>query len=138
MNKKSILVISILIIITIILNIVVFNINKPKTKKIYDTIPEGYISVFHGGSGEEIYETYIYKIQNNKPNYGFNYINVTKTTKKNGSSEYDIKVTSRGSLDWTDDVFDTAYENNAYSFVTLPGSDNTYTIGEYMQMFLMD
>lgn len=138
MDKKSILVITIIIISAVILNIVVFNISKPKNKIINDTVPEGYISVFHGGSGEQLYETYIYKIQNDKPNYGFNYVNVIKTIKKSGSSEYDIKITSRGSLDWTDDVFDVASKNNAYSYVTLPNSDNTYTIDEYMKMFLMD
>lgn len=137
MNKKSILVIAIIIISAVILNIVVFNISKPKNNN-NDIIPEGYISVFHSDNGDKIYETYIYKIQNDKPNYGFNYVNVTKTIKKSGSSEYDIKITSRGTLDWTDDVFDIASKNNAYSYVTLPGSDDRYAIGEYMKMFLMD
>lgn len=103
-----------------------------------DEIPEGYIAVFHGGSGEQTYETYIYKINNEQENYGFEYINTTSTTTYWGSGKQNIKITKRGSVDWTDKVFVVAKENNAYSFVTLPNSDKIYTIEEYMQIFLMN
>ncbi len=136
MNKKSIVLIILIIIVAVVVNILVFNMTKPKKNEVSDTIPEGYISVFHGGSEEQIYETYIYKLHNNKPNYGYNYINVNKTTKQDGSSEYDIEITGRGTLEWSDEVFDIASKNNAYSYVTLPDSDDKYSIEEYIKMFL--
>lgn len=103
-----------------------------------DEIPNNYIAIFHGGSGEIVYETYIYKINNGEANYGFNYINVTKTTTSYGSSEWNTKITKHGSVAWTDNVFGVAKENNAYSYVTLPNSDKIYSIEEYQQMFLMN
>ena len=71
-------------------------------------------------------------------NSGFNYVNVTKTTTHWGSSEWNTKITKSGSVQWTDNVFEVARENNAYSCVTLPNSNKIYTIEEYMQMFLMN
>ena len=101
-------------------------------------IPDGYIAVFHGGSSEITYETYIYKIDNGQASFGFEYVNVTNTTESWGSSKWNAKITKRGSVSWTDDVFEVAKENNAYSFVTLPNSDEIYTIEEFMSMFLMN
>ena len=49
-----------------------------------------------------------------------------------------MKVTGRGKVSWTDDVFKVAKENNAYSFVRLPNDDKMYTIEEFMTMFSMD
>ena len=79
-----------------------------------DKIPENYIAVFNGGSGEMTYSTYIYKIDNKQANYGFKYINTTNTTKSWGSSEWEIKITDKGKFDWTDGAFIVAKENNAY------------------------
>ena len=103
-----------------------------------DEISDNYIAVFHGGAGEIVYETYIYKIDNNQANYGFSYINVTRTTKSYGSDEWNTKITKKGEVSWTDDVFQVAEKNNAYSYVTLPGDNKTYTIEEFMPMFLMN
>ena len=134
-NRKICLLIVIMLCILIFscLLVVITKNDKDNSK-----IPDGYIAVFHGGSGEVIYETYIYKINNNQPNYGFNYINVTRTTKSYGSSKWNIKITKHGSVSWTDNVFGVAKENNAYAYVALPNSEKTYTIEEYMQMFLMN
>ena len=138
-NKKMFCLIMILVISAIIVSGILVVINKnSKNNKNNDKIPDGYIAVFHGGSGEIIYETYIYKNNNGHANSGFNYINVTSTTTSWGSSEWDTKITEQGSVQWTDNVFEAAKENNAYSYVTLPNSDKTYTIEEYMQMFLMN
>lgn len=101
-------------------------------------IPDGYIAVFHGGVGEQTYETYIYKDDNDSPNYGFTYINTTSTTKSWGSSEWNTEITKRGSFTWTDGAFVVAEENGAYSYVTVPGSDQIYTIEEFQKIFLMD
>lgn len=132
-KKKVFLFVVILIIVIFIVSYIIVIINKNNGK-----IPDDYIAVFHGGSGEITYETYIYKIDNGHANFGFDYINVTNTTKFWGSDEQDTKITKRGSVQWTDDVFGIAKENNAYSYVTLPNSDKTYTIEEFMKMFLMN
>ncbi len=101
-------------------------------------IPDGYIAVFHGGVGERTYETYIYKDDNDSPNYGFTYINTTSTTKSWGSPEWNTEITKRGSFTWTDGAFVVAKENGAYSYVTVPGSDQIYTIEEFQKRFLMN
>ncbi len=132
-RKKILWLVAILVISALIVSYILVVINNNNSK-----IPDGYIAIFHGGSGEVIYETYIYKINNGQANYGFNYINLTKTTTSYGSSKWNTKITKRGSVDWTDNVFEVAKENNAYSYVILPNSDKTYTIEEYMRMFLMD
>lgn len=138
-NKKIFWLIMILIIIALMVSYILVTINKnSKDNTDNDKIPDGYIAVFHGGSGEITYETYIYKINNKQANSGFNYVNVTKTTTHWGSSEWNTKITKSGSVQWTDNVFEVARENNAYSCVTLPNSNKIYTIEEYMQMFLMN
>ncbi len=135
--KKNVtyIIIAFIIIISLLVGYIIYT-NKSKTES--DLIPEGYISVFHGGVGEITYETYIYKEDNDHYNSGFSYINVTNTTESYGSNKWISKITKHGSVQWTDDVFIVAKENNAYSFVTIPNSDKTYTIEEYMKMFLMN
>ena len=132
-NKKLFCIFAILIIIALVAGSIIY-INKTTNNKISD----GYIAIFHGGAGEITYETYIYKKDNGHANSGFDYINVTNTTVSWGSSEWNSKITKRGSVQWTDDVFEVAKENGAYSYVTLPNSDKTYTIEQYMSMFLMN
>ena len=134
-NKKLFCIFAILIIIVLAVGSIIY-INKNKTTN--DRIPDGYIAIFHGGAGEITYETYIYKKDNGHANSGFDYINVTNTTVSWGSSEWNSKITKRGSVQWTDHVFEVAEENGAYSYVTLPNSDKTYTIEQYMSMFLMN
>ena len=134
-NKKLFCIFAILIIVVLAVGSIIY-INKNKTTN--DRIPDGYIAIFHGGAGEITYETYIYKKDNGHANSGFDYINVTNTTVSWGSSERNSKITKRGSVQWTDDVFEVAEENGAYSYVTLPNSDKTYTIEQYMSMFLMN
>ena len=136
MNKKFILLIIILFISVFSAIIAFVYANKSSIDD--NKIPDNYIAIFHGGSGEITFETYIYKKDNGHANSGFDYINVTNTTVSWGSSEWNTKITKRGSVQWTDDVFGVAKENNAYSYVTLPNSNNTYTVEEYMHMFIMN
>ena len=131
--KKKVAITIMIIVLLLIFSILIFLKLKNSNK-----IPDGYIAVFHGGYGEQTYETYIYKKNNEQANFGFNYINVISNTISYGNNQWNRKVTKRGSVTWTDDVFKVAKENNAYSYVTLPNSDKTYTIEEYMDMFLMD
>lgn len=99
-------------------------------------IPDGYIAVFHGGIGELTLETYIYKNSNNQTNSDIDYINVTPTTISWGSDQWNRKITKKGTIKLIDDIFAVAKENDAYSFVTLPNSNKTYTIDEYKAMLL--
>lgn len=94
-------------------------------------IPDNYMFVFHGEEDTITFETYIYKVEGKGPNMGFDYIDVIV---KDGYR----KVTKKGTVTWTDEVFGVAYYNNAYSYVTYNGSDKKYTIDEFMPMFLMN
>ena len=136
-SKKKILNIILIVLAAIIFLVIVCNrlfVNNTDS----DKIPDDYIAVFHGGSGEIVYETYIYKEDTGAANYGFKYINVTKTTKSWGSSEWNTKITGRGKAFWTDDVFPVAEKNHAYSYVTIKDSDKKYTISEFAEIFLMN
>lgn len=106
-------------------------------KKYNNTIPNDYIAVFNGGSGEITYSTYIYKIDNDQQNYGFKYINTTNTTVTDGSTEWKSTITKKGEVGFTTEVFKIAKENNAYSYVKLPNDNNIYEIEEFATMFTM-
>lgn len=139
MKKKLLLCLLVIIVIICIVVGCFFILNKKdNTSSSDDKIPDGYIAVFHGGVGEQTYETYIYKIDNGHANSGFKYINVTSTTKEYGSSEWKREITGKGKVQWTDDVFPVAEKNGAYSYVTVPDSDKTYTIEEFQRMFIMN
>lgn len=131
MKKKKILIV--ILITLILLFIIIAVLGKSKNQ-----IPNDYIAVFHGGIGEITYETYIYKEDNGHSNYGFKYINVTISTKSWGSTESNSKITKKGTVQWTDDVFTIAKENKAYDYVKLPNDNKTYTIEEYANIFLMN
>ena len=135
MKKRVIIIVSILMAIVVVCGILFFN---KKEMVLPSNIPDGYIAVFHGGVGELTYSTYIYKIDNGQANYGFEYINTTNTTKSWGSSEWDVEITKKGKFDWTDGAFSVAKKNNAYSYVTRPGDDKTYSIEEFQGMFIMN
>ena len=111
MNKKVYIFVILFLVFSIIVYIFFHNMKKN------NEIPDDYIVVFCGGSGEITYFTYIYKIKNEPENYGFRYINTTNRTKSWGSSKVDVKVTGRGDIGWTDEVFTIAKKNNAYSYV---------------------
>ncbi len=126
----------------------VFGIYKSKTevKKVETTTTttksypeyETELAVFHGGSGEITYNTYIYKINSGHANMGFKYKNETCTTKSWGSSEWNCKTTKTGQFTWTDQAFEIAKNNGAYSYVTRPNDSKTYSIDDFASIFMMD
>lgn len=137
MNNKRI--IKIFIGVTVVFIAVVLLFLSLRHEVFYgDEIPEDYVAVFHGGSGELTYSTYIYKIDNGHANYGFEYINTTNTTKSWGSPEWEVKITDKGKFNWTDGAFTVAKKNNAYSYVKIPGDKKTYSIEEFQGMFIMN
>lgn len=99
-------------------------------------IADDYIAVFHGGSGELTYQTYIYKMDNGASNYGFEYIyseiyGMTAQTLKE-------RIITSGCVMWTDDVFIIAKENGTYDYVTIPGDNTVYSTDRFAEMFLMN
>lgn len=91
-------------------------------------VPDDYIAVFHGKTGEM---TYIYKTNNNHANMGFKYIN-TISTKGN------VEIKDSGEVTWTDDVFSIAKKHGAYDYVKIPNDDKIYSIEEFQKRFLMN
>ena len=94
------------------------------------------VATFHGGVGEVIYETEIYKIDNDNDNYGFRYLNIKSSTAMWGSSERKREIINKGNFSWTDEAFEIARRNNAYSYVTVPSDDKTYSIDDFMEIFI--
>ena len=116
-----------------------------KTEALPDWVPEGYtprtevtddyIAVFHGGSGESTYQTYVYKIDTGSENMGFECVN---TNTYGMTAEQTKVVLGVVQVTWTDDVFTIAEANGANSYVTLPDNSETYTLDEFADMFLMN
>lgn len=131
---KLIYILPIIILLIVLTGVKMYQLYSPIKS---DKIPEDYIAVFNGGSGERTYSTYIYKINNGQANYGFNYINTINTTTSWGSSNWNIIITSKGTVNGTKEVFAIAKENNAYAYVKRPNDSKIYTIDEYMSMFLL-
>ena len=131
--KKNVLI------IVVVLVIIVFGVGIGTYFYVKSNIPtQKLVATFHGGSSEVTYESEIYKIDNGHANMGFTYINYECTTKRWGSKESTRKVIGKGEFTWTDGAFEVAKNNNAYSYVTVPGSDKTYSIEEFSSIFLMD
>lgn len=131
----SILIISLVIVLVLVQ---IYMVVASKKEWSNDEIPENYIAVFNGGSGEITYSTYIYKIDNNHDNYGFEYINTINTTTSWGSSEWNKKIIKKGSFDFTDGAFIVAEKHGAYDYVRVPNSNETYTIEEFQSRFIMN
>lgn len=126
-NKKIFWMIIILIIICLIISFILLYLNKN------NKIPDDYIAIFNGGSGEITYKTYIYQKSDSK----FYYINVTSTTVSWGSNETTDRVTKRGTVYSKDKIFEVAKKNNSNSYVYLQDNES-YTIEEFKQIFLKE
>ena len=134
-NKKiTIAVVASAIIAAIIIILLILFNNR---SSILNIVPDGYVAVFHGGGAEVTRETYIYKDNNGEPNRGFTYVS-TETIWGVDPENARTEILKRGSFEWTDGAFSVAEENRAYSYVTIPGDNKTYTIEEFMNRFLMD
>ena len=104
----------------------------------YDYVKDGYVAVFHGGSGEITYSTYIYKIDNGQSNIGFEYINTVSMTASWGSTEWKQEVVGSGEFSFTDGAFSVAKKHGAYDYVIDAYTNERYTIDEYMSKFIMN
>ena len=138
MNVKKVSIIIIVVVILILFGFYIYFKDSNNNNNNNNNIPNDYIVVFNGGSGELTYSTYIYKIDNGKANFGFKYINTVNTSVSWGSTQWETKIVDKGKVSWTDDVFAIAKKNNAYEYVKLPNDNKTYSIDEFMLMFSMD
>lgn len=89
----------------------------------------GYIAVLHGGGGEVTHQTYVYKNDD-----GYTYINTTSTTVSWGSSQWEEKVTDKGTAKTKEEIVKIAKENGADAFVTIPEDSTTYKINDFLTM----
>lgn len=135
MRKGLCFILGIVIILGVLLGVNAF-VNKETM--VSDDIPEKYLFVFHGGSGELTKSTYIYKIDNEHANMGFKYINTENYTKYWGSSERIIKIVDQGEFVWTDGAFTIAKKHGAYSYIIEANNDKSFTIEEYQKRFIMN
>lgn len=135
MRKGLCFILGIVIILGVLIGINSY-VNENSQKS--DDIPEGYLFVLHGGSGELTKSTYIYKIDNGHANMGFKYINTENHTKYWGSSERIIKIIDEGEFVWTDGAFIVAEKHGACSYVTEPNNEKIFTIEEYQKRFIMN
>lgn len=159
MKNKGLIIDVILLTVTVLVfgSLLVFGIYKSKTyvesvettttttsREITTTTTYKYsqyeteLAVFHGGSGEVTYNTYIYKIISGHANMGFKYRNETCITKTYGSSVSNCKDVGSGQFTWTDEAFIIAKKHGAYSYVTVPGEDKIYSIEKFAEKFMMD
>lgn len=135
MKKSLCFILGIVLILGIVVGINAIIVEK---QNVSDEIPEGYIAVFHGGSGEVTKSTYIYKIDNGQANMGFKYINTENHTESWGSPNWIIKIVDEGEFDFTDGAFVVAKKHGAYSYVKEFGNDKVFTIEEYQDRFIMN
>ena len=91
-----------------------------------DKIPDGYIAVLRGGSGEITYCTYVYQTED-----GFEYINTTRTTLSWGSTKGKVTIDAHGYRVDMDQLLDIAEEHNSADFVTFPGEDQAHPIDDF-------
>jgi len=101
----------------------------------YQKIPKDYIAIFHGGSGEVTYSTYVYHKDNLSK---YKYINTTNSTDSWGSTERKIKVTKRGKVTFANELFKVAEENGAYRYVKFPNDNKIYPVEEFIQRLPKD
>ncbi len=93
-----------------------------------DEIDDGYFAVIHGGAGERTYETYVYKT-----NVGYKYVNVTSTTVRWGSPEWEKKVNARGKASTREEIARIADKHGANSFVTYDERGDAINVSDFVE-----
>lgn len=94
-----------------------------------DIIKEGYIAVFHGGVGEQIHQTYVYKTDD-----GYSYINATSTTVFQGSPQWEERINDSGIAATKEEIVEIAKENGANQYVKIPEDSTIYKINDFLTM----
>lgn len=97
-----------------------------KTEDESDKIPDGYIAILRGGTGEITYNTYVYQTED-----GFEYINTTRTTLSWGSTKGKVKIDSQGSSVDMDRLLKIAEDHGSAQFVTFPDENKARPIDDF-------
>lgn len=99
-----------------------------------NTIPNDYIAVFKGETGETVHSTYLYKTKSGKK-AKYKYINTTTTLNEYDSTDFNEEIIKKGNLKNRNEIFKVAKKNDANSYVKYIKKDKIYTIEEFMQVF---
>lgn len=91
-------------------------------------IEDGWIAVISGGSGEIVYETYVYETADGR----YRYVNVTATTVSWGAANWNRTIDETGTVDTRDDIADVAAAHNSAGFVRIPGDSTVYSMDDFI------
>ena len=135
--KKSIIIMTILV---IILSTVIMIVLANKYNSIENTIPDGYIAVFRGETGEIVHTTYLYKKQEIKKKkktnkYTYTYINTVSTLSGYDSVNWEERVIKKDKLKKKTDIFKKAKKNSANSYVKYIENDQVYTFEDFKNIW---
>lgn len=128
--KKKFWIIFIVLVVIIEVGMIFFSYRVD----IDNTIPNDYIVVFKGETGETVHSTYLYKTGTGKK-VKYKYINTTTTLNEYNSTDFNEKIIKKGNLKKRKEIFKIAKKNGANSYVKYIKNDKIYTIEEFMQVF---
>lgn len=128
--KKKYWIIFIVLVAIIEIGIIIFSYNSD----VDNTIPNDYIAVFKGETGETVHSTYLYKTKSGKKTK-YKYINTTTTLNEYDSTDFNEEIIKKGNLKNRNEIFKVAKKNDANSYVKYIKKDKIYTIEEFMQVF---
>lgn len=98
-------------------------------------IPNNYIAVFKGESGDVVHSTYIYrKLSSEGKQVTYRYINTITTFTGYDKSDITETVVKKGNLTRFQKIFDAAMKNDAYSYVKYDDG-YIYHIKDFHQKF---
>lgn len=127
--KKTYLIALAIILVIIQIIFVVYSYNQDNSIK----LSNDYLAVFRGETGEKVNSTYLYvKKKGKKKTY--KYINTVSTLSGYDSTNWDTKITKKGTLKKKKDIYKKAKEHDAYSYVKYEDG-KIYTIDEFKGMF---
>ena len=131
MKKKNLII---LIILFILLSLIVCIYAYTSNSKKDNTIPNNYILIFKGETGEIVYTTYIYEVTKKKKTT-YKYINTTSTTSTYDSIATNEIINKKGSIKKKKKIFEIAKKHNAYSYVKYIKDNTIYNIEEFKSIY---
>lgn len=121
---------------TIILMSIVFSSSLYYLDQKDNTVKNGYFAVFRGEYNNDIYSTYVYLHKKKNKKVEYKYINTKIITNQYDDINSIEKVTKKGTLKKKKQIFKTAEDNNAYSYVIWLKNYKIYNIVEFKEAFL--
>ena len=134
--QRNIIIIAIIVVILSTISMIIL-VNK--NNNIDNTIPNDYIAVFKGETGEIVHTTYLYEKKvvkkNKKTKYKYNYINTVSTLSGYDSVNWEEKVIKKDKLKKKKDIFKKAKKNSATSYVKYLKDGQVYTFEEFKNIW---